>query len=549
MPTQRDARLTLQRAWRKYAGLNNRRSTCKLVSRMDTLRTDKSAKVKTTAFFSTYLRRLVCLSARVLKQADLLALFASSSSSRNTKHILDVLILGVVNGSKVARGPKLCASRRLWDAFEAAHLHLNAELQHPTGAPLLPRALALSFIHAGNAWLKAHAALETFKHSTAQEAAEWSRVALMQRMANQTADRLERAFLKLNEIPCTLVSEAQLKAAAAFHPLPDPSLPIFSMPSQLTPEGLSFLTGDSFQEEQVVHATLLDPEFQPLPPQPSSFLLDHRLNIYTRVPHALRTEVELGIAHHALWRTLEEEMRVGDYRRALAVCKKVETVPNAETLMHMPALKALVEAKELQTALAVNTFISNVKPRVLQDDQGFDYERTLFHSRLLYGTPLNLKGTLAWFLHLMPSLSTASLEGLAKCNTVALKEVHAFAIMACVMYPHLLLAPERDVIETLVHDVPLLKSLSVAFAALVDALQCSRQVLIAESHQEVLKFLVWEALDTPSASRHRDLLYALDEWGLTSRVCNLVRVNASVHWDIYQHLLPYAAQQYLAYKR
>lgn len=550
MPTQPEARRTLQRAWRTFAALK-RNTTRQLVSSMDTLRTDKTKGTNnntthTTALFRKYLTRLLYICAGVQKDVPVPV---STFSPKMLKHLLDVLILGLVAGSKVARDLKReAATKRLWDAFEAAHLHLNAQ---PKGPPLLSKELAIGFLLTANEWVKEHAALEAFKHKTAVAALEWSRVALMQRVENRSASTLEKAFLKLHEIPHTPVTEAdKQRVVSTFGPLPDSSEPIFSLSSQpVVKWPFSSPVGGPLQEEAVVHSVLLNPEFD----MPASLPLDFTSSIYTRVTQQTRTEIELNAARHAMWLTIEKEIQVGDYRRALAVYnaaaiqQQQQQQPIAD--LNVQSLKALVEAKEQLRASEVNAFISNVKAHVLQDDQGFVYEAQLFHSRLMYGTPLSLQGTLGWLIRIMPSVSPKAVQAVAACNSLAQKEVHAFAIVASIMYPQLLLVQDADpkgeeslCIETLMHDLPLFKTLSVAATALVTAFKWKQ--VVSDPYQEILKFLVWEAVDSTSASKYRDLLYSLDEWGLTPRVCNLVRVNGSVHWGIYQHLLAYAAQQH-----
>lgn len=577
---------SLQRTWRLYAA-RHMRGIRKLVLAMDALRLTHPAppqnSTATISLFTQYLTHLLHLCHLVHRQHSHEHILLAT---RSHPPVIRVLLSGVISGSKVtrllAKQKRQAPTKYLWDAFEAAHMHLQGSKGHPClrRSALLTPELALAFLDASALWLQSHAELEAFKHAIAASAIEWSLVAKLQRLLVGSqlddvslASSYEHAFFQSHGLTDAMgLTPQQYEAAERFLPLPNPGTPIVSLDDPSTCilwwQGISVkaLNGSrhAAEEAALVHALLVNPAFQ----LPASLPLDLTA-IYTRVPHSMDTHLDLRAAREAMWRTVAAELAVGVVDRAFAIYRAITageeaTASNSPFPYDADALRALLEKREMQLASEANGRLQQLREAVLQDGSGPGYEAQLFELGLEQNR-IVLSHTTEWLRNVLRCLSLSNIQKLAQCDPLTLKETHAFAIVATLMYPELLrVHPPDDAsqllqVETLRFDMAWFNMLSVATAALVKAFQSScydccaagadacSTIHDSSSRETVVLFLTCEAIGSSSSisCEQLQLLYTLDEWALTARVSDLVRINAKVHWSIYLQLLPLLAEQQL----
>ena len=509
---------SIQRAWRHTvkAGLTTRQ----LVLGMDALRLrTKEAKGKNTAlFFTRYLKRLVLICEHLLLD--------DTQQKKTAERPISVLILGIVLGSKLR---KLAMSdtptKRLWAAFESAHLHMLSHFVDGPSGPtvLLTRAHAVEFLLAVDVAVGAHQRLQAFKAEVVHASNAWLHSLFLQRIKSGAPSSDEAAFLKLRG--CDLAKHVQaehVKLSYGFLPLPSALEPIWDLERELT-LGVQF-----DNEEAVAHELLLNPSLVLF----HSLALDFSL-VYKGIPRMMSSWIELHAGRVAMWKTIAKEIEFGVFDRASSIYMAVTGSPLVSPPTNVDTLQALLSAKERQLTLRANAFINKLRPLVLE--QGPAYEANLFQLRL-QSKAITLDGTTEWLKKVMGYLSPQMLSDLVCCDPLALKRAHALAIVCTIMYPDL----RRLRSETLMHDIVRLEKLCVPMYALISALRAETW---AKGSETVLMFLVGQAIGT--SDDKNQALVMLDDWGLTPSVCDLVHLNAQVHWPIYERLLPLLAQEHV----
>jgi hypothetical protein len=526
----------IQRAWRQYV-LRQMATIRKLVLALDAAR--RGSTIPASSLFTAYMTQLLRIS-RHLRQLP--------------SDAMPVLLFGLIAGAKVTRMLRdEVPTKRLWDAFDAAHRHLRmtpaaAAVSPLTLSHLLTPDLALRFLDAASAWLAAHSALENRKQAIMDAALQWVLVAKTQR-ASDDVDLItsyEHAYLQLNKLlPCCHVSALQHETVQAFLPLPDSFQPFVSFDdaSCLRWPGLNA----SFPQRQrsyapphpdetdaaLVHALLLDPYIR----LPSTLPLD-LTSVYGRMPSALDSEIDLRAAREAMWRTIKAELKAGVPNRAEALHKAI--TGHSKVLLDVARLQAMLQAKEEQLATDAQARLQCLKCEVLQEGSGPAHATQLFRHSLELKR-FTLLDTAQWLKNVMPYFPLTRVHELAQCDPLALKEAHAFAIVATLAHPELTRSLH---IELFRYDR--LDRLTIATLALILAFQEATPVVCAPS--AVVLYLASEAVGTTAHNleqEHRQLLMSLDHWSLAKRVSDFVRYNAQVHWSIYQSLFPLLAKEYL----
>jgi hypothetical protein len=126
-----------------------------------------------------------------------------------------------------------------------------------------------------------------------------------------------------------------------------------------------------------------------------------------------------------------------------AITAGEEATASNSTLAPFPydadALRTLLETREMQLASEANGRLQQLREAVLHDGSGPGYEAQLFELGLEQNH-IVLSHTTEWLRNVLQCLSLSNIQKLAQCDQLTLKETHAFALVATLMYPELLRA-------------------------------------------------------------------------------------------------------------